>query len=77
MPGKGALAGEQEINSLERAPGRLGEEAVDDWDVGEHGGAEDVKRLLADAVEHDGHEQRTAAEPDRPARDAEGVALRP
>lgn len=45
LPHKGALAGEQEVDLLECAAGRLGEETVDDGDVGEHGGTKDVERL--------------------------------
>lgn len=45
IPHEGALAGEQEVDLFERAAGSLGKETVDDGDVGEHGGTEDVEGL--------------------------------
>jgi len=75
MPSKRTLAREQEVNSLERASCRLGEEAVNHRDVRKHGRAEHIKRLLPNAVKHDGHEKRAAAEANGPAGDAKGVAL--
>jgi hypothetical protein len=45
IPHERALAGEQEVDLLERATGSLGEETVYDGDVGEHGGTEDVEGL--------------------------------
>lgn len=45
IPHEGAFAGEQEVDLLECAAGSLGEETVDNRDVNEHGGTEDVEGL--------------------------------
>lgn len=45
IPHEGAFAGEQEVDLLECAAGSLGEETVDNGDVNEHGGTEDVECL--------------------------------
>ena len=45
IPHEKAFASEQEVDLLERAAGSLGEETVDDGDVGEHCGTKDVEGL--------------------------------
>ena len=75
FPCKGTVRGEQEVYGLERTTARLGEETVDQGDIAEHGGTEDVECLLPDPGEHDGDEQGPASVADSPSCHAERVPL--
>jgi len=75
LPIPDAVGREEQINLLERALVRLGVQRPNHGNGDGVACSEDVERLLAEGVEHDGAEECEPAVADGPADDAPSVAL--